>query len=528
MSVVTNPLIDVQLIPANIVDAFADRRLLVCGQQSAAATATSGALYENVQSNTPTEINALFGVRSDLVNSIFQCRDSSSGYVQIDVIPIDDASGSAAACTIAFAGTATADGTIKVFVVDKFQYEVTIDVLTGDEGGDVGDALVTALTALTNLPATAANVIVTTTGTVTVTSSHEGTVGMFYGVGYTGEVAGITTTTTAWASGATDPTLTGIFDVVGEERYTGILWPEYWKDEITIVSTFLETRFNSSNAIKDGIAFIGSTDTYANNNTMVDARNDRILVFVGNNTVDTNEKRGPALPKPATWVASRFMGIRAKRLTTGAPIADDIVATNGRDDNRGGPALASLPYFNTVDNACSVALADEIYSETEQRELERSGFMVFGTNQAKNGIVFGAAATPYTTDTAGNANISFHYLNYVDTGSVCREILWRASKARFAQTRLTTGDLIRRRNMDNAGSIKAYVMQIYRLLANAALLRAGTENEAYFSSELNVEIALETGTVSVTGVLPIVTQARIINYDLQYSFTTQSGQKIVF
>ena len=65
MSITANPKVNIQLIPANIVDAFGDRLDLLAGQMTGAGTATDGALYENVQAMTPTVINGLFGARSN-------------------------------------------------------------------------------------------------------------------------------------------------------------------------------------------------------------------------------------------------------------------------------------------------------------------------------------------------------------------------------------------------------------------------------------------------------------------------------
>ena len=50
MAATSNPRINIQLLPAAIVDAFADRRDLICGVLPTAATATSGALVQNVNS----------------------------------------------------------------------------------------------------------------------------------------------------------------------------------------------------------------------------------------------------------------------------------------------------------------------------------------------------------------------------------------------------------------------------------------------------------------------------------------------
>jgi len=221
------------------------------------------------------------------------------------------------------------------------------------------------------------------------------------------------------------------------------------------------------------------------------------------------------------------MGIRDKRLSTGAQIADLIVATNAPRDATGGAALASLPYFNSPLRQTPVTGTQNIYTAAEQLELEDDGFTSFGVNVAGNAMIMGPVVTTWTTDAAGNPNDSFHYLNYVDTGSVCREIIFRTLKATFAQSRLTEGDLLPGRAIENAASIKSKLIAIYKVLADVALVQAGDEAVTFFAENTSVEVSLATRTVTINGVLPIVTQLGTINYNLALAFTTtQTGTQI--
>ena len=231
--------------------------------------------------------------------------------------------------------------------------------------------------------------------------------------------------------------------------------------------------------------------------------------------------------QPADWVASYFMGVRDKRLSTGAQIASNIVATNAPRDATGGPGLASLPYFNTPMRRMPVTPATYLYSGTEQIELEDAGFTSFGVNRAGNFMIMGPAVTTWTTDEAGNPNDSFHYLNYVDTASVCREIFFNVFKSTFAQSRLTEGDLQPGRAIENAASIKSKLLNIYKVLADASLVQAGSDAEAFFTDNTTVEVSLANRLVTINGVLPIVTQLGTINYNLALAFTTtQTGTLI--
>lgn len=525
MGATSNPRINIQLLPAAIVDAFADRRDLLVGVLPTAATATSGALVQNVNSLTLAQRRTQFGT-GELFGRIEKWLASNHGYSPLDVIGVDEAGGgTAATASIAFTGTATSAGSITISVVDESLFTVTVQVAVGATATVVAAAVDTALDALVDAPFTSAAV----TGTVTLTADEKGTSGNFWGIKIAMNVDGITQVLTGWTGGATDPTLTAIFDGITGIRYTGISWPEYWSANLSLVKTLLENRFNAANDIIDGTAFHGRSLTYANALTAVSTENSQVVVMAGNNKITTLTHIGPAILQPADWTLAYFMGVRARRLTPSAPIADFIVTTSGQLDAFGGPALASLPYFNTPLARTSLASPNLLYSSSEQVDLEHQGFTTFGVNIASSAMIMGPVTTNWVTDASGNENVSFHYLNYVDTGSACREIFWRTLRSTFAQSRLTEGDLIPGRSMANAESIKAELIRIYRVLSGQALTQAGDAAEKYFSDNTVVTINLGSGTATITGPLPIVTQLRQLDYALQFSFSVGStGTQVTF
>lgn len=525
----SNPRVNIQLLPAAVVDAFKERQNLIVGQTGSGGTATSGALNQNVQSLTDTQIKALFG-SDELYWKIKTWRDgvklSAGGRVQpLDVIAVDP-NGSAVAATgsVAFTGPATADGTLTVSVVDEANFTVEVAVTSGDTATAIAAAVDAALDGLTDLPVTPSNA----TGTLTLTANDGGTIGNYYGIKVSGNVAGVGYAITGFASGANDPTVTSIFDAIEGRRETGVAWPEAWQAQLSVATTEFDNRFNVANGVMDGVVFHGRSETYANALTAVSSLNSQSLVVMGNNVVAlSGSQDGPAILKPADWVAIEFMAIRDKRLTTGAQIADFIVTTNGGLDNTGGPALASLPCFNTPLDLAPVTLPANLYTSTEQIDLEDKGFTQYGVNVAGNGMIMGPVVTTRTNDDAGNENDSFLYLNYVDTGSVCREIFFNTLRAVYSQSRLTQGDLIADRSIENEASIKEQLMKIYRVLADLVLVQAGSDAERYFSDNTTVTIDLVTRSVSIVGVLPIVTQIGTIDYNLALSFDiTSSGTTI--
>ena len=525
MAATSNPRINISLLPAAIVDAFADRRDLIVGVLPTAATAVSGGLNSNVNAMTLAQRRAFFGT-GELFGRVEKWLQSNAGSSPLDVIGIaETGGGTAATAVVTFTGTSTAAGTVTISAVDEFLFTVTVQIPTGSSPTAIAALVDTAFDNLVDAPFTSAALV----GAVTLTADEKGTSGNYWGIKINLQCEGVTQVLTGWTGGATDPTLTSIFDVITGIRYTGIGWPEYWQANLSLPKTLLEARFNAANEIIDGTVFHGRSLTYANALTAVSTENSQTVVMGGNNKITTLTHIGPAILQPADWTMAYFMGVRARRLTPSAPIADFIVTTSGLLDAFGGPALASLPYFNTPLARTSLASPNLLYSAAEQVDLESKGFTTFGVNIASSAMIMGPVTTNWVTDASGNENVSFHYLNYVDTGSACREIFWRTLRTTFAQSRLTEGDLIPGRSMANAESIKAELLRIYRVLAGEALTQAGDDAEKYFSDNTVVSVSLATGTATITGPLPIVTQLRQLDYALQFSFSVGStGTQVTF
>jgi hypothetical protein len=75
--------------------------------------------------------------------------------------------------------------------------------------------------------------------------------------------------------------------------------------------------------------------------------------------------------------------------------------------------------------------------------------------------------------------------------------------------------------MANANSITGNCLRIYQILSSAdyTLLQAGRAAQKYFLNNLSVTTNLATGSVTISGQLPIVTQFRsaIITFQLSFS-----------
>jgi hypothetical protein len=112
----------------------------------------------------------------------------------------------------------------------------------------------------------------------------------------------------------------------------------------------------------------------------------------------------------------------------------------------------------------------------------------------------------------------------VDTSSQAREYFHNNLLARFAQSRLTEGAVSRGRDMANEVVIKAYCEKLYQDLAGPdyVLVQDGEAAITYFKTNLTVTLDLALGKATITMLVPIVTQLRIIVATFKISFSTQS------
>ncbi len=507
MTTISEPYIDLtitgQPTPTNV-----PQKVLFVGQMLS-GTATSGDLVQNI--GVSGEENALFG-RTSFIAGMIRAARKLNKVTQFDAIPLsDNGAGTAAAGIIAFSGTATLAGTLKISIGSKINHQYLVAVSIGDTATTVGANLVTAITADTTAPFSAANV----TGTVTITCRHKGTLGNKIGIIVENAVAGITETVTAFTGGATDPVLTAIFDPIENIRYQTVVWPSTYSKSTVI--NFLDARFNVANSPLDGVAITHNTDSYANHITALNALNSKSLVYFCNKTIVDTLFKGSSLFELDDEVASQFAANRSLRLTTNADISGIVNGGTGQQDAFGGISLASLPYANTP--FPNLPLTDQSvgFSSFEMTNLNASGGSLIGNNPANNGVVCGRVLTTYKTDSAANVDTTFQFLNDVDTSSVSREYFYVNLRALYAMCRLTTGALESGFKMVNATSFAGSVVGLFQKLGKLALVEAGPEALTAFRNSLVVTI-VDKNTISFSCRISPVGQVRNILADIVIVF----------
>jgi phage tail sheath gpL-like len=506
------PKVNVTKLPDSRAILSDPQRILVVGQKVASGSATSGALVENIANGGAED--ALFGANSRIAGTVRAVK-SVNQETQVDAISLDDnGAGVAATGTIAFSGTnATEAGTYVVNIGSRKNHSYSIAVAVNDTPTVIGDALEAAILADTDVPVTAVN----TTGSVALTADNKGTMGNNIGLEVQGTIAGITVAVTAMSSGATDPVLTNLFDVVGEQRYQTIVFPsEYGFDFVT--DDFLDNRFNVDNNILSGQAFCGKTDTLANLKSSANSENSPSLVIIGNEKVTDTYYKGSAMFELDDIIAGKIAGVKALRLTEGATISDYVATNAGSLDRVGGIRLNSFPYFNTQFANLPLIDTGKGFTQTEIDELKDTGISVLGNNRANTSVLSGEIVTTYKTDAQSNPDITWKFLNYVNTGEAIAEYFFDNLKTDYSQSRLTDGDLSANVAVANEAKIRASMVQYYKELSELQLTRSGEANFAFFKDNLDITLDLANGKVTINAKVPVVVQLRILDVNFNVTF----------
>ena len=176
--------------------------------------------------NKPTLISSLAQAKSKFGNGS-QITQMFDGYfenntsVEVYALPISDPdSGAAARGTFTVSGTATAAGTLALYIYDE---SVQVGIAEGDEAADVAESIAAAINADVDLPVTAE----ASEAAVTVTAKHKGIIGndIILGLNRGGEAngeetpAGLTVTISDMTGGSGNPDVEEAIINLGEEQY---------------------------------------------------------------------------------------------------------------------------------------------------------------------------------------------------------------------------------------------------------------------------------------------------------------------
>jgi len=493
------------IVPASQLAGVLEQRVLIVGQTI--VSGTESLIQDHPNDNSE---NTLFGRRSHIAGLVRDFK-KINGATQLDLLPLNDALDAVQATgVISITGTATENGTLYISVASEKNYTVQIDVLDEDTATDTGDSIESKFNALLDAPFTASN----NAGEVTFTAENGGTLANDWCLKVVGAVAGISATITSWANGINDPTITSILDVIANIRYRTVVWPSVYSLET--IEDLLNSRFNEEYKIMDGVVIQTKQGTLASIKSYAD-QNSQSVCILANKTVSETDRDGATVMEMADNVSAQFAAFRALKVEDNKSLTQYLSSVAAKDQF-GGFELASLPYFNTLMPYLAVPDQRDEFSMEEQVELTDNGVSVFSANRAYNSTILGQVVTTYLTNPAGNEDDSYKYLEVVDTASTIREYYYENFRARYAQSRLTDGDLIPGRDIANEGSIRAFCNSLYSKLALATLVQDGSVAKKDFDDNLVIDVSVREGSVSVNMAPLLVTQLRVVLGTIRINF----------
>lgn len=308
--------------------------------------------------------------------------------------------GTVAAGAFAVTGTATADGTLALYVAGK---RIEVGVSSGDTATAVGAAIEAAIDADPDVPFVSTN----TTGTVAVTANFRGVEGNRVNLARNPldtdlGVAGISVAVTQPTSGAGTPADLGdALALVTGERYFAILSGFSDATSLATLGDEMARRWTATVAL-DGHAFAGIEGTFAAMITEADAINDTHLSLMG---------AGQSMTPAWTWAA----------------------LAAGHDARKPDPATgySSLPLTGAL---APFALADRP-DKAERDLLLAAGVSSFRVEGGR--VVLDRLVTTRHEDGAGNPDDSLLALTLQRTAEALR-FSWIARLAKFENYKLAS------------------------------------------------------------------------------------------
>jgi hypothetical protein len=486
----------------------AGRIPLILAQGTSAGSFTSGALVTNISNELGTG-KTLCGAGSigHLMIDTFKQLNTQT---RLDAIIVsDNGAGVAATGTIVFAASTPVAGTLYVTVGSYTKNRYAIATTTASTATTIGDDLVTAITADSNSPVTAIN----TAGSVALTAKNKGTEGNTITIEVESLPSGVTQTTTAFASGATDPVLTGILSKIDTSRYD-IIAPVAF---LSTIKTHLEDKFNTRNVILDGVGIVCKTDTYANHQTALAPATlaSKVIVYICNKLVNDADYKGGAMPELDYTIPAYIAALRALRLKDNASTSSFMMS----DNNRGGFFTAGLPYANMKLNNFANIVAGKGFTLDEIEGLGDLGGSTLSMDESGTVAVTNKLwMTAYKQATPTADGFTYTTLNKSDCATTAREYIMRNMKNYYAQSGLTAGNLPDNQlaRYANVKSIRAYIISLYIDLTKFPynVLQYSDELLTEFKQNLDVNINTATGAVSGSMVFNLMGQLDSFTFDL--------------
>ena len=479
------PIINWQVMAGDSKAGFSEQRVLIIAQGNGSNPAKT--LIEDIQQN---EVDDLLGLKS-MATMAFNRFRKYNKVNEVDIITLEEPAGATKAQGgFKVTGTASESKTLRLNVGDD-EFVINVTVIEGETQEQI------AVKVKDVINSSGYPFVATIDGgdrtLVLIDFDVAGEVGNGLTVVVKNRVLGCDFTVIPFTGGAGAYDVSGIFTGI-TKRYQTVLFDSAMSFDD--VEAWLESRFNMTNTVKGGSGFVMMNGTLSDLKNFANSKNSKTMTVFAN----PDEMKFNALPLLAV---AEFGAKRALRLTDGAVLGDLVVEAQ---EAFGGINKSSLPYHNTpmsYDEPINQLIIEQVM------DLNDAGLSLFVP--ATIGVVLGTLTTLYKYDNTGIEDVTFKFLNAVDTSLAVQEYLFVNSQKEFGQTRATGGELVAGVAMTNELSVKAYIVGLYDDMVNMALVQGGSEAIKSFKKNLTVSLNASSGTYSVYAPVAIVSQFRGLN-----------------
>lgn len=338
------------------------QKICILGQKIAAGTATVEVpvkCYSSDDSDT-------YSGQGSILALCAQAAYKANKYIDLDIVPIDDAAGTPATGTLTVSGVCDATGYFDIWIGNVL---IQVTVEDGDAVNDIAADINTAIQAKQHLTGVTSGV---STAVVTLTARNDGELGNDPSIAYKNH--GIGTTDIAvvqMASGATDPSIANALAAILPGNYDIIICTLNDSTNLGLLSTHLAARSGSTEdrpAI--GVfGYVGDQGTLESlaGSTLNDGR-----MIVGYHPYTDTTENGHSM----TYEIAGALGA--------------ILAMH--ED----PAL---PYNGRILEGVALAHINNQLTNTEQESCYQNGVAPLVID-AKNNVTIGRAISCYTTNAA--------------------------------------------------------------------------------------------------------------------------------
>ena len=274
------------------------QRIALVGQADASLTSYTAGVPSQVFS--ANEVGQKYGFGSQIHLMAIKLF-ANCGSVEVEAFPLkEDVADVAATGSIAITASTVLAGTLALYIAGEY---VSVPVTAGQTATQIGDAIVTAVTANANLPVSAVN----TSGTVAFTANWKGLTGndidISVNLGSDDSLpSGVSVVITDMASGRGNPTIsTSLANISENDIYTVIVHPYTDTTNLTAIEAFEATRWDSR-VVKGFVAITAIRGSYATAIALTESRNSFVSSIVG----------AQGIPQTGAEVASAVAGVVAK------------------------------------------------------------------------------------------------------------------------------------------------------------------------------------------------------------------------